>query len=78
MTNGTLVATPPQDYDDNYSIAYATRYNGFIVSNDMFRDYLMTISPDNQAQLKERLISFTFRNDEFLPNPGASYFKLNN
>lgn len=37
---GILIKTPPQDYDDSYAIAFAKQHQAFIVTNDMFRDYL--------------------------------------
>ncbi|RHX99606.1 hypothetical protein DYB36_003273 [Aphanomyces astaci] len=36
-----LVLTPPQAHDDYYVIDYATKHDGYVVSNDMFRDHVM-------------------------------------
>ena len=40
-----MVGTPPQDYDDSYSISYAKQQllagsEAYLVSNDMYRDYI--------------------------------------
>ena len=32
-----------QDYDDSYCIQYAKNYDTFIVTNDLFRDYIDSI-----------------------------------
>jgi hypothetical protein len=52
----------------------------FIVTNDLFRDYVEK-QKDNRTKekekmwIKEKLISFTFNNDEFLPNPASSFYQ---
>jgi hypothetical protein len=79
-SEGLVVQTPPQDYDDSYVIQYAKKYDAFIVTNDMYRDYLENIK-DNRLRetermwTKEKLISFTFNKDEFIPNPDSGFFK---
>jgi hypothetical protein len=79
-SEGLVVQTPPQDYDDSYVIQYAKKYDSFIVTNDMYRDYLENIK-DNRLRetermwTKEKLISFTFNKDEFIPNPDSGFFK---
>ncbi|KAG2999829.1 hypothetical protein PC118_g628 [Phytophthora cactorum] len=35
-----VILTPSQAHDDFYVIDYAVKYNGFIVTNDMFRDHV--------------------------------------
>ncbi len=35
---GHVILTPPQDYDDSYSIDYARRHNACIVTNDRYND----------------------------------------
>ena len=35
-----VVLTPSQSHDDFYVIDYAVKYDGFIVTNDMFRDHV--------------------------------------
>ena len=45
VDEGVLVGTPPQDYDDSYSISYAKQQllagsEAYLVSNDMYRDYI--------------------------------------
>ena len=77
---GLVIQTPPQDYDDSYCIQYAKNYDAFIVTNDMYRDYLENIK-DNRTRetekiwTKEKLISFTFNKDEFIPNPDSGFFR---
>ena len=85
-SEGVLVRTPAQDYDDSYCIDYARRFDAFIVTNDRFRDYLegqkaksggdsenadMTGYRAEEKWLKSHLVSYTFRADEFLPNPDS-------
>ena len=79
VEKGILVKTPPQDYDDSYCIAYAKAKDGFIVTNDMFRDHFKqkNLAEDEIKQMKKRLISFTFHQDEFLPCPDAHFFNSN-
>ncbi|OEH73738.1 ribonuclease related [Cyclospora cayetanensis] len=71
---GTLISTPPQDYDDSYCIKYALMNNGCIVTNDLYRDITNRVPNKSQqtalrAWLKRHVISFTFVDGEFLPNP---------
>ncbi len=76
---GIIIKTPPQDYDDSYSIQYAKKFNAFIVTNDKFRDFIEK-QLGNQEKLKERKwikdhsISYTFNDVEFLPNPDSKIF----
>lgn len=75
-----VIQSPPQDYDDSYAINYAKKHNAYIITNDMFRDYIENISDNRKREtekmwIKERCISFTFNKDEFLPNPDATFFK---
>ena len=63
---GELVVTPAQDHDDSYCIDYARRHApACIVSNDMYRDSTLV----NKQWRTAHLISYTFLQDEFLPNP---------
>ncbi|POM79569.1 Hypothetical protein PHPALM_2721 [Phytophthora palmivora] len=43
MLKGVLIPTPPQDYDDSYSIHYAGLHNGYVVTNDLFRDHIINM-----------------------------------
>jgi len=79
-TEGLVVQTPPQDYDDSYCIQYAKQNNAYIVTNDLFRDYFENITDQRKREtekmwVKEKCISFTFNKDEFIPNPDSSFFK---
>ncbi|OQR99211.1 hypothetical protein ACHHYP_07224 [Achlya hypogyna] len=73
VNENKLVLTPPQAHDDFYVIDYATKHNGFVVTNDMFRDHIMNKRRFNgevltTAWVKSHCIDFTFVLDEFLPN----------
>ena len=78
------MATPPQDYDDLYAIAYAKAHGGFVVTNAIFRDCIAResktkhLSQADRATLptryKEMMVSFTFVDGEFMPYPGAYIF----
>ena len=75
-----VIKTPPQDYDDSYCIQYAKKHKAFIVTNDLFRDYLDKIVDNKQREtermwIQETRISYTFNQDEFLPNSDAAFFK---
>lgn len=63
-----------QDYDDSYTIMYAQKHDGCVVTNDRYRDYLEKIPLEDKdacsAWLKSHCISFTFAGaSEFMPNP---------
>ena len=80
VSKGLVVKSPPQDYDDSYCIQYAKKHDAFIVSNDMFRDYIENIKDKTERETEKKwrdikCISFTFSGDEFLPNPDAAFFK---
>ena len=80
VSKGLVVKSPPQDYDDSYCIQYAKAKNAFVVSNDMFRDYIDNIKDKVERETEKNwrdvyCISFTFNGDEFLPNPDAPFFK---
>jgi hypothetical protein len=76
---GVLIPTPPQDYDDSYSIQYAGLHNGFVVTNDLFRDHIVNmVGPRERkvamrAWLRAHQISYSWVRDEFLPNPSFRY-----
>ena len=40
FNHGIIVSTPAQDYDDSYTINYARQRNGYVISNDMYRDQI--------------------------------------
>ena len=74
---GDLVPLPPQDDDDVYFLHYAREHGGYIVTNDMFRDHRAKLDKaaarEFQRFVDGHVISFTFVDDDFLPNPA---FKL--
>ncbi|RLN94825.1 hypothetical protein BBJ28_00011157 [Nothophytophthora sp. Chile5] len=77
-----VILTPSQAsashaaHDDFYVIDYAVKYDGFIVTNDMFRDH---VSHKRQfhgktlttSWVRSHCIDFTFVGQEFMPNPRA-------
>ena len=80
VNKGLVVKSPPQDYDDSYCIQYAKMHDAFIVTNDLFRDYIEGIKDKTKKETERKwrdvkCISFTFNGDEFLPNPDAPFFK---
>ncbi|KAG1695726.1 hypothetical protein DVH05_019466 [Phytophthora capsici] len=76
---GVLVPTPPQDYDDSYSIQYAGLHNGYVVTNDLFRDHIVNmVGPRERkvamrAWLRAHQISYSWVKNEFLPNPNFRF-----
>ena len=80
VSKGLVVKSPPQDYDDSYCIQYAKKHDAFVVSNDLFRDYIDSIKDKTERETEKKwreikCISFTFIGDEFMPNPDAAFFK---
>lgn len=77
LVNQELVAlTPSHAHDDFYVIDYAVKNDGFIVTNDMFRDHVQNQRMFQGRKLtsswvKARCIDFTFVGNEFLPNSQA-------
>eukprot|EP01102_Stenamoeba_stenopodia_P007334 TRINITY_DN2054_c0_g2_i1.p1 TRINITY_DN2054_c0_g2~~TRINITY_DN2054_c0_g2_i1.p1 ORF type:complete len:180 (-),score=25.12 TRINITY_DN2054_c0_g2_i1:402-941(-) len=74
LVNDNLVTlTPPQDYDDSYSIKYAKLHNACIVTNDRYWDHIDKQSekdkPFIRRWIRDHCISFAFVKNEFLPNP---------
>jgi hypothetical protein len=82
VQEGVLVPTPPQDYDDSYCIQYAGMHNGCVVTNDLFRDHVQNMEGPRERKeamrtwLKAHQISFTWVQNEFLPNPDFRYVLL--
>lgn len=75
-----LVLTPDNDYDDVYICHFARANCALIVSNDAFKDHVYQVSADGERPSKEWAtwfsacrLSFTFRGDQFLPNPAFNY-----
>lgn len=68
--DGHLFECPPQDYDDSYALQFLKHEPSVIVSNDMFRDHYKTNNDlDEKNFIKSHLISYTWVNDLFMPNP---------
>ncbi|KAL4164696.1 hypothetical protein KRP22_003437 [Phytophthora ramorum] len=71
-----VILTPSQAHDDFYVIDYAVKYDGFIVTNDMFRDHVSNKRSFHGKRLtstwvRSHCIDFTFVGKEFMPNPRA-------
>ena len=67
VDQGLIVLTPPQDYDDSYSIDYARRHNCCIVTNDRYNDnilfclpflYVNSLCVDDAWVLRSTMLSF--------------------
>lgn len=74
IDSGRVVLTPPQDYDDDYCIEYATLHDACIMTNDRYNDHIERQKDDRTKRkvkkwIREHCISFTFVRDELLPNP---------
>lgn len=71
VPHSAIVSIPPQNYDDSYMIQYGLQVDAVIVSNDMYRDWSSKTTKPNLAEewAKAHLISYTFVDDLFLPNP---------
>lgn len=77
-TEGRLIATPQHDYDDSYAIKFAKEHNGYIVSNDQYRDSVEKLParerPAHRQWLRDHVIHFAFANEmEFVPNPDFKF-----
>jgi hypothetical protein len=75
VRDGYIIATPPQDYDDSYCITYAKQHNGYVITNDLFRDHIKKLNGTEKEitrkWIKSYCISYTFVGDEFLANPDS-------
>ncbi|CAM9687796.1 unnamed protein product, partial [Ectocarpus sp. 12 AP-2014] len=65
VDDGLIVSTPPQDYDDSYCIKYAMARDGYVVTNDLYRDHVKGIEGRKKADaarrwIKSHSISYTF------------------
>eukprot|EP01054_Gregarina_sp_Poly1_P010868 Gregarina_sp_Poly_1__10867@NODE_845_length_6002_cov_108_680371_g610_i0_p5_GENE_NODE_845_length_6002_cov_108_680371_g610_i0NODE_845_length_6002_cov_108_680371_g610_i0_p5_ORF_typecomplete_len154_score30_74RNase_Zc3h12a/PF11977_8/1_8e27PRORP/PF16953_5/3_4e08_NODE_845_length_6002_cov_108_680371_g610_i030683529 len=67
-SQGLLHVVPSKDYDDSYILEFARMKDGFVLSNDQFRD---KVKRDGRAKwwLKKHVISYAFIQNELLPNP---------
>eukprot|EP00340_Litonotus_pictus_P002026 CAMPEP_0170527084 /NCGR_PEP_ID=MMETSP0209-20121228/12531_1 /TAXON_ID=665100 ORGANISM="Litonotus pictus, Strain P1" /NCGR_SAMPLE_ID=MMETSP0209 /ASSEMBLY_ACC=CAM_ASM_000301 /LENGTH=693 /DNA_ID=CAMNT_0010817355 /DNA_START=233 /DNA_END=2314 /DNA_ORIENTATION=+ len=79
-SNGLVIQTPSQDYDDSYNIQYCKSKNAYFVTNDLYRDYIEKISDVKTKEIEKRWIigkriSYTFNKDEFIPGPDSEFFK---
>jgi len=66
--NGLLHLSPSGEHDDLYIIDYCFRTDGFLVSNDKYRDHSDRRNL-NAEWIEQRRIGFMFVRDTFLPNP---------
>lgn len=55
------------DHDDLYMLSFAYHKNGFIISNDLYRDHIS--EGFDQAWVIQRRIGFMWIGEEFVPNP---------
>jgi hypothetical protein len=71
-----LALVPSGESDDAYIIQYARECSGFIITNDMFRDHMNSLSENSmklslQLWLAENRVGFTFAENHFLINPNS-------
>lgn len=70
-----LAAPAAQDHDDLYMIEYASERDGWVLTNDMYRDHVGRLEGGDAAALqhwlRRRLISYTLAGRELIPNPSA-------
>ena len=64
-----------------YILAYAKRHNGFIISNDHFRDHIEKLVDGHSRNgmiswLRDNRCGYTFRGNEFIINPMSSLSRL--
>uniref|UniRef100_M4BAX1 RNase NYN domain-containing protein n=1 Tax=Hyaloperonospora arabidopsidis (strain Emoy2) TaxID=559515 RepID=M4BAX1_HYAAE len=76
VQNDAVILTPSHAHDDLYVIDYAVKYDGFIVTNDMFRDHVSNKRSFHGKTLtrnwaRSHCVDFTFVGKEFMPNPRA-------
>ena len=69
------VFVPPQDYDDSYALDIARRRGGRILSNDLYRDWILKQSDPIEAKrwVDKNVISFAFVGDEIVINPDFNW-----
>eukprot|EP01039_Chlorochromonas_danica_P010768 gene10768-11968_t len=72
-----LSLVPSGDSDDAYILNYARENNGFIVSNDQYRDHIASLQNESirlsmQFWLSENRCQFTFSSEEFILNPASA------
>ena len=71
---GKIYTSPGFNHDDSFVIESAIRDNGLIVSNDLYRDYANNMKFElDYAVLQSRIISYSFINNKFTPNPEFEY-----
>ena len=74
VMEGFIFHTPATDYSDSYTIQYAMRNHGIVVTNDRYRDAKEKTANAEERKQKElwihtHLLSFAFVGDDFVPNP---------
>ena len=87
MPQGAVVATCPSQADDDvFFLEYARNlgFDGFIVTNDMFRDHIISSQArridldsgrvDLDLWCRSQLVPYTFVDNDFIPYTGAALF----
>lgn len=72
LKEGSLFATPSQDHDDHYWIAYALQTGALVVTNDRMKNHAEEHSEGKEDFYKwrdEKVMSYMFVEDTFIPNP---------
>jgi hypothetical protein len=69
---GCVVATPSQDHDDHYWIAYALQTGAYVITNDRMKNHAEEHDGGKEefySWRDEKVISYMFVGDMFMPNP---------
>jgi hypothetical protein len=70
---GTVVSVPSQDHDDDYWLQFAWQQGAYAVTNDRMKDHVSKYPDGNEESFYKwrdnKVISYTFAGDFFLPNP---------
>lgn len=74
---GKVSVVPSAEKDDLYILSYARDRNGYVVSNDLYRDHAQALHEsgvnDGAALwIEERRCGFTFVDNEFMLNPESN------
>lgn len=77
VSRGVISVVPAGDHDDSYILHFARSAQGFIVSNDLFRDHLESMEVDSvrlsmQLWLRENRCGYAFVDNDFIFNPSST------
>lgn len=81
LRHNLLAIVPSGDSDDAYILEYARSHQGFVVSNDLFRDHIAGLEVTSmqlsmQLWLQENRCGYCFVGNEFYLNPQSSLSRI--